>query len=57
MAQRNASIAPALSPVLNAYPRGTSRTSNPDIDEFIGRKALTWDEDSVLVRLDRPVAA
>jgi hypothetical protein len=43
---------PALAPVLEAYPLGTSATSDPNIDQFIGRKALTWNEDSFLVRVD-----
>lgn len=43
---------PELRPVIEAYPLGTARTSDPNIDEFFGRKKLTWDEDSVMVRLD-----
>lgn len=43
---------PALAPVLAAYPAGTRPTANPDVDEYFGRKRLTWNEDSFLVRLD-----
>lgn len=44
---------PALAPVLAAYPIGTARTSDPNIDEYRGRKTLRWDEDSFLVRIDQ----
>jgi outer membrane receptor protein involved in Fe transport len=50
--QRALALQPALAPVLNAYPIGTSATSNPDIDEHRGRKTLSWNEDSFLGRLD-----
>jgi hypothetical protein len=43
---------PALAPVINAYPLGTSPTPNPNIDQYVGRKRLTWDEDSFLARVD-----
>ncbi len=46
---------PALAPVLNAYPRGTNATSNPDVDQYFGRKRLTWSEDSFLVRVDHRI--
>ena len=47
-----AAVQPALVPVINAYPLGTGRTSDPNIDEYRGRKTLKWDEDSFLVRID-----
>jgi hypothetical protein len=47
---------PALRPVIEAYPLGTSSTSDPNIDEFRGRKTLTWNEDSFLVRVDHRVS-
>jgi hypothetical protein len=43
---------PELRPVIEAYPLGTRTTSDPNIDEFFGRKQLKWDEDSVMVRVD-----
>ena len=43
---------PELRPVIEAYPLGTGRTSDPNIDEFFGRKRLTWNEDSFMVRAD-----
>jgi hypothetical protein len=43
---------PELKPVMDAYPLGTRRTSDPNIDEFFGRKRLRWDEDSVMARVD-----
>lgn len=46
---------PALAPVLNAYPAGTRPTANPDVDEYVGRKRLTWNEDSFLVRVDHRI--
>ncbi len=45
-------LQPALSPVMAAYPLGTARTSDPNIDEYRGRKTLKWNEDSFLVRFD-----
>lgn len=47
-----AATQPALRPVMDAYPAGTRPTSNPNIDEYFGRRTLTWDEDSFLVRVD-----
>ena len=49
---RVSALQPALSPVLAVYPQGTRPTSNPDVDQYIGRRRLTWNEDSFLVRLD-----
>jgi hypothetical protein len=46
---------PALAPVLEAYPAGTGPTSNPDVDQYVGRKRLTWSEDSFLVRVDHRI--
>lgn len=46
---------PALRPVIEAYPLGTSSTSDPNIDEYRGRKTLRWDEDSFLFRIDHRV--
>jgi hypothetical protein len=45
-------LQPALAPVMAAYPLGTAPTSDPNIDEYRGRKTLKWNEDSFLVRLD-----
>ena len=45
-------LRPELRPVLDAYPAGTRQTSDPNIDEFFGRKKLAWDEDSYMIRLD-----
>ena len=45
-------LQPALAPVMAAYPLGTARTTDPNIDEYRGRKTLKWNEDSFLVRLD-----
>lgn len=45
-------VQPALAPVLSAYPAGTRATTNPDVDEYFGRRRLSWNEDSFLVRLD-----
>jgi len=47
-----AAATPALAAVLTAYPRGTRATSNPDVDEYVGRRQLSWDEDSFLFRVD-----
>jgi hypothetical protein len=49
---RTLAAQPALEPVINAYPLGTAPTSNPDVDQYVGRKRLTWSEDSFLVRVD-----
>ncbi len=43
---------PGLAPVIDAYPLGTASTSDPNIDEYRGRKTLTWDENSFLARVD-----
>jgi outer membrane receptor protein involved in Fe transport len=51
-----AAVQPVLVPVINVYPVGTGPTVNPNIDEYRGRKTLTWDEDSFLVRLDHRVS-
>lgn len=48
---------PELRPVVEAYPLGTSATSDPNIDQFFGRKRLRWDEDSVMVRVDHRLNA
>jgi Carboxypeptidase regulatory-like domain/TonB dependent receptor len=45
-------LRPELASVMQAYPLGTSSTSDPSIDQYVGRRQLTWDEDSFLVRLD-----
>lgn len=52
-----AATQPVLTPVMNAYPLGTRATANPNVDEFFGRKTLTWDEDSYLVRVDHRLSA
>jgi len=43
---------PALSPVINAYPRGQRATGNPDIDQFVGQGHQVGREDSGMFRLD-----
>ena len=53
--QRIASQQPTLTPVLAAYPLGTRATGDPDIDEYVGRRRLSWNEDSFLVRVDHRI--
>ncbi len=50
--ERTLAAQPALAPIINAYPLGTAPTSNPDIDQYSGRRELSWDEDSFLARVD-----
>ena len=45
-------VTPALSGIVGMYPQGTARTSNPDIDDWVGTERVTNDEDAVLLRLD-----
>jgi outer membrane receptor protein involved in Fe transport len=47
-----AAAVPALAPVIAAYPVGSRPTANPDVDEYFGRRRLTWSEDSFLARID-----
>ncbi len=49
---RTLAAQPALAPVINAYPSGTQSTANPNVDEYFGRRRLSWSEDSFLLRVD-----
>ncbi len=44
---------PALIPIVNAYPKGTSPTSNPDIWNYNANGRQIDNEDSGMVRLDQ----
>ena len=43
---------PALAAIVNAYPEGQTRTSNPDIDNFVADSRQLVNEDSGMFRLD-----
>jgi hypothetical protein len=45
-------VTQALASIVAMYPQGTGRTSNPDIDDWVGTERVTNDEDAVLLRLD-----
>jgi hypothetical protein len=53
---RALAASPALASVIAAFPVGTP-TANPDVDSFVGRKEMRWNEDSFLVRLDHKVSS
>ncbi len=44
--------APALTPVINAYPQGQIPTSNSDVAEFVGQGKQNGREDSEMLRVD-----
>lgn len=50
--QRVAGSAPALRPILDAYPLGNAGAVNADVDRFTGTPKQTWDEDSGMARFD-----
>jgi hypothetical protein len=47
-----ATVTSALSSVLALYPAGTGRTSNADIDDWVGTEEVTNDENAGLFRVD-----
>jgi hypothetical protein len=47
-----ASATGAIAALLANYPQGTGRTSNADIDDWVGTEKVTNDENAVLLRLD-----
>lgn len=49
---RALATSPALKPLIDAFPVGTAPTANADVDLFVGRKDLLWNEDSFLARID-----
>ena len=49
---RVADISPALLPIVQAYPAGTSATSNPDVWNYQGLGRQVDNEDSGMIRLD-----
>ncbi len=44
---------PVLIPVLNAYPQGTSPTSNPSVWNYVANGRQIDNEDSGMIRLDQ----
>lgn len=46
-------LSPALSPVLSAYPHGTSPTSNPQVWNYVAGAKQVDNEDSGMIRIDR----
>src|SRR6185503_10816382 len=47
-----ASVPASLVPVVALFPQGTGRTSNADIDDWVGTEEVTNDEDAGLFRVD-----
>ena len=47
-----AGVIATLAPIVGLYPQGTARTSNADIDDWVGTERVTNDEDALLVRVD-----
>lgn len=47
-----AGVTGALASVVALYPQGTNRTSNADIDDWVGTERVTNDEDAILARVD-----
>jgi Carboxypeptidase regulatory-like domain/TonB dependent receptor-like, beta-barrel len=47
-----AGVTGALASVIALYPAGTNRTSNADIDDWVGTEKVTNDEDAGLFRVD-----
>jgi hypothetical protein len=43
---------PAVQQIVNAYPLGTERTSNADIDRAVGNVSQAWREDAGTLRVD-----
>ena len=46
-------ISPALAPILQAYPHGTSATSNPEVWNYVAPGRQIDNEDSGMVRIDQ----
>ena len=47
-----AGVTASLAAIVALYPQGTARTSNADIDDWVGNEEVTNDEDAGLFRLD-----
>jgi len=47
-----AGVTTSLAAVVATYPQGTARTSNADIDDWVGNEEVTNDEDAGLFRVD-----
>jgi len=47
-----AGVTASLAAVVATYPQGTARTSNADIDDWVGNEEVTNDEDAGLFRVD-----
>jgi hypothetical protein len=43
---------PVIRQLLNAYPEGTERTSNADVDRAVGNRSQEWREDAGTLRID-----
>lgn len=46
-------LSPALAPILSAYPRGTSPTSNPQVWNYVAGASQVDNEDSGMFRIDQ----
>jgi hypothetical protein len=51
-AYRSRSTIPAVNQLLAFYPAGTSRSSDPDIDQLRANRSQSWTENSASMRLD-----
>jgi Carboxypeptidase regulatory-like domain len=51
-ASYRAGVTASLAAVVAMYPQGTARTSNADIDDWVGNEEVTNDEDAGLFRVD-----
>lgn len=51
--QTTEATTPAVTPLLNAYPKGQSVTSNPNVDNWAGSGRAIQNEDFGLVRVDQ----
>lgn len=47
-----ASATGAVASIMAMFPQGTNRTSNADIDDWVGTEKVTNDEDALLARVD-----
>lgn len=43
---------PSLAPIVNSYPRGTSPTGDPRVNQWTGQGSQNWREDSGMIRYD-----
>jgi Carboxypeptidase regulatory-like domain len=50
-------VVAALQPIVALYPQGTNRTSNADIDDWVGTERVVNDEDAGLFRVDHRFSA